>query len=109
VSYTNYNMNLFFDNINNDGNLVKKEQIQEELRTMELIKYCTTYENTVDNDKLLGITMDEIDSLYDLVYNTEISEMPCNHVIRKMLYVEQSKENLLNLKSSSTTDDLDFY
>lgn len=105
----NYSLKLFLDNINNDSILVKKEKIQENVRTMELLKACLEVCGEIDMDKLASITMEEIDELYEYVYNTDTGNMGSGHLITKMLFVEQTKENLKNLKSQPTIDDLDFF
>ena len=103
-----YSVKEFLTNISN-STLVKKDDIKDDIRQMELIKACSEYCNKVDSDKLSSVTMDEIDELYDFIYNISTYDFNENHPITKMLLTEQSKYNLMNLKSLQTVDDLDFF
>lgn len=103
-----YSVKQFLTNINS-STLMKKDDFKDDTRQMALIKACSDYGNEVDSDKLSSITIEEIDELYDFIYNTNTYDFNDSHLITKMLLVEQSKYNLMNLKSLPTVDDLDFF
>lgn len=107
-----YSSKSFLDNLNNADTFTEEdftEDFKEDLNIMDIVKAGMLETVSVDSDKLSDMDIDDIDRAYNYVYNTDVYNLLADNLIVKIMIIEQSKYNLLNLPSQPTIDDTDFF